>query len=99
VACQLINSKRKLFLAARQAQPSLARDNPPTPIQFNPPLSVSKSARFRTSLRLFNFTTLKPIIVASIVLITFIGRIACHLTVNACGTRYYPRFEFRLSTY
>ncbi|KAL5618605.1 hypothetical protein FOVSG1_000827 [Fusarium oxysporum f. sp. vasinfectum] len=76
--CQF-TSKRKTILAARQDEPSLARDNPPTPIQFNPPRSISKSAPFRTSLRLFIFTTSKPIIVNSIIVTISIGRITLSL--------------------
>ncbi|KAJ0152063.1 Serine/threonine-protein kinase svkA [Fusarium oxysporum f. sp. albedinis] len=83
--CQF-TSKRKTILAARQDEPSLARDNPPTPIQFNPPRSISKSALFRTSLRLFIFTTSKPIIVNSIIVTISIGRITCHLTILVCGS-------------
>ncbi|RMJ12275.1 hypothetical protein CDV36_008080 [Fusarium kuroshium] len=93
VARQIINYfTGKAHAAARQNdQPSsLARDSPPTPNQIHHTPSANQLA-FLTSLRLFNISTTRPIIVASIVLIISIGRFVVRVSSERAEASYVSR--------
>lgn len=92
VSCRLFRQKLPA-LAARQGQPSLIRDNPPTPVRIKPTLLSQQISTLPDFASPFQLTTLKPIIVESIVLFISIGRIVYHLTILACGSRLYPRIR------